>query len=104
VLSASPLLAALAAFLAGVAGGFSGFGISVVLVPLLLLVYDQPTVVALNGVLSAAIAAAVARDDTQFFACELRRIPVLGNLVNRDSWPPGLSVCTGFGLKRFWLE
>jgi len=62
VLSASLLLATLAAFLAGVAGGFSGFGISVVLVPLLLLVYEQPTVVALNAVLSAAIAAAVARD------------------------------------------
>jgi len=58
----SLLLAALAAFLAGVLGGFTGFGISVVLVPLLLLVYDQPTVVVLNGALSAAIAAAVARD------------------------------------------
>jgi uncharacterized membrane protein YfcA len=62
VLSASLLLAALAAFLAGVAGGFSGFGISMVLVPLLLLFYEQPTVVALNAVLSAAIAAAVAWD------------------------------------------
>lgn len=59
---ASLLLAAVAAFLAGVLGGFTGFGISVVLVPLLLLVYDQPTVVVLNGVLSAAIAAAVAQD------------------------------------------
>jgi uncharacterized membrane protein YfcA len=62
MLSVSLLLAALAAFLAGVAGGFSGFGISVVLVPLLLLVYDQPTVVALNAVLSTTIVAAVARD------------------------------------------
>jgi uncharacterized membrane protein YfcA len=62
MLSVSLLVAVMAAFLAGVAGGFAGLGISVVLVPLLLLVYDQPTVVALNGVLSAAIAAAVARD------------------------------------------
>lgn len=62
MLSASLLLPALAAFSAGVAGGFAGFGISVVLVPLLLLVYEPATVVALNGVLSAAIAAAVVRD------------------------------------------
>jgi uncharacterized protein len=59
---ASLLLAAAAAFLAGVLGGFTGFGISVVLVPLLLLAYDPATVVVLNGAISAAIAAAVARD------------------------------------------
>jgi uncharacterized membrane protein YfcA len=58
----SLLLAAVAAFLVGVLGGFTGFGISVVLVPLLLVVYDKPTVVVLNGMLSATIAAAVARD------------------------------------------
>lgn len=58
----SLLLAAVAAFLAGVLGGFTGFGISVVLVPLPLVVYDKPTVVVLNGMLSATIAAAVARD------------------------------------------
>ena len=58
----SLLLAAVAAFLAGVLGGLTGFGISVVLVPLLLVVYDKPTVVVLNGTLSATIAAAVARD------------------------------------------
>ena len=58
----SLLLAAVAAFLAGILGGFTGFGISVVLVPLPLVVYDKPTVVVLNGVLSATIAAAVARD------------------------------------------
>jgi len=62
VLIGSLLLAVAAAFLAGVLGGFTGFGISVALVPLLLLVYDQPTVVVLNGALSAAIAAAVAGD------------------------------------------
>lgn len=59
---AALLLAAVAAFLAGVLGGFTGFGISVVLVPLLLLAYDPGTVVVLNGAISAAIAAAVARD------------------------------------------
>lgn len=58
----SLLLAVVAAFLAGVLGGFTGFGISVVLVPLLLLAYDPGTVVVLNGAISAAIAAAVARD------------------------------------------
>lgn len=58
----SLLLAAVAAFLAGVLDGFTGFGISVVLVPLPLVVYDKPTVVVLNGMLSATIAAAVARD------------------------------------------
>lgn len=62
MLSDALLVAVLAAFLAGVVGGFTGFGISVILVPLLLLAYDPTTVVALNAVLSAAIAAAVARD------------------------------------------
>lgn len=61
-MTAALLLAAGAAFLAGVLGGFTGFGISVVLVPLLLLAYDPATVVVLNGAISAAIAAAVARD------------------------------------------
>ncbi len=42
---ASFLLAVVAVFLAGVLGGFTGFGISVFLVPLLLVVYEQPTVV-----------------------------------------------------------
>jgi uncharacterized membrane protein YfcA len=85
VLSASLLLAALAAFLAGVVGGFSGFGISIILVPLLLLVYDQPTVVALNAVLSAAIVAAVARDSWR----EADRSVVLALLVLAL---PGLAV------------
>ena len=58
----SLLLAAVAAFLAGILGGFTGFGISMVLVPLPLVVYDKPTIVVLNGMLSATIAAAVAGD------------------------------------------
>ncbi len=48
---ASFLLAVVAVFLAGVLGGFTGFGISVFLVPLLLVVYEQPTVVVSNGAL-----------------------------------------------------
>src|SRR5215217_6787316 len=64
---------------------FSGFGISVVLVPLLLLVYDQPTVVALNAVLSAAIVAAVARDSWR----EADRSAVIALLILAF---PGLAV------------
>jgi uncharacterized membrane protein YfcA len=62
VLSTSLLLAALAAFSAGVLSGFSGFGHSAVVVPLLLLVYDPTTVVVLAGALSASVAADVVRD------------------------------------------
>ena len=59
MLSASLLLAALAAFSAAFLSGFTGFGHAVIVVPLLLLVYDPKTVVALAGLLSAATAAAV---------------------------------------------
>jgi uncharacterized membrane protein YfcA len=62
VLSASLLVAVLAAFSAAVLSGFTGFGHAVIVVPLLLLVYDPRTVVALAGVLSASVAAAVVRD------------------------------------------
>jgi uncharacterized membrane protein YfcA len=62
VLSVSLLLAALAAFLAGVLSGFPGFGLAVIVVPLLLLVYDPKTVVALVAVLSTSVATAVVRD------------------------------------------
>jgi len=62
VLSASLLLAALAAPTAGILGGFTGFGLSAIVVPLHLLVYDPGTVVVLNGALSASVAAAVVRD------------------------------------------
>jgi uncharacterized membrane protein YfcA len=62
VLSASLLLAALAAFSAGVLSWFTGFGLAVIVVPLLLLVYDPKTVVVLVAVLSTSVAAAVVRD------------------------------------------
>ena len=62
MLSASLLLAALAAFSAGVLSGFTGFGLAVIVVPLLLLVYDPKTVVVLVAVLSTSVAAAVVRD------------------------------------------
>lgn len=61
-MSASLLLAALAAFSAAVLSGFTGFGHAVIVVPLLLLVYDPGTVVALAGVLSLSVAATVVRD------------------------------------------
>ena len=62
MLSASLLVAALAAFLAGALSGFTGFGHAAIVVPLLLLVYDPTTVVVLAGVLSLSVAAAVVRD------------------------------------------
>lgn len=62
MLSAALLLAALAALTAGILGGFTGFGLSAIVVPLLLLVYEPATVVVLNGALSASVAAAVVRD------------------------------------------
>jgi len=62
VLSASLLVAALAAFSAGILSGFTGFGLAVIVVPLLLLVYDPKMVVALTGVLSLSVAAAVVHD------------------------------------------
>jgi uncharacterized protein len=62
MLSASLLVAALAAFSAGILSGVTGFGLAVIVVPLLLLVYDPKTVVALTGVLSLTVAAAVGHD------------------------------------------
>ncbi len=62
MLSVPLLLAALAAFSAAFLSGFTGFGHAVVVVPLLLLVYEPRTVVALAGVLSLSVAAAVVRD------------------------------------------
>ena len=55
-------MAALAAFSAGILSGVTGFGLAVIVVPLLLLVYDPKTVVALTGVLSLTVAAAVGHD------------------------------------------
>ena len=40
MLSASLLVAALAAFSAGILSGVTGFGLAVIVVPLLVLVYD----------------------------------------------------------------
>lgn len=62
VLSAPLIVSALATFSAAVLSGFTGFGHAVVAVPLLLMVYDPKTVVALAGVLSLSVAAAVVRD------------------------------------------
>jgi uncharacterized membrane protein YfcA len=42
-------VAALVAFSAGIFSGVTGFGLAVIVVPLLLLVYDPKTVVALTG-------------------------------------------------------
>jgi uncharacterized protein len=55
-------VAALAAFSAGILSGVTGFGLAVIVVPLLVLVYDPKTVVAVTGVLSLTIAAAVVHD------------------------------------------
>ncbi len=52
----------MAAFSAGILSGVTGFGLAVIVVPLLLLVYDPKTVVALTGVLSLTVAAAVVHD------------------------------------------
>jgi uncharacterized membrane protein YfcA len=54
-------VAALVAFSAGIFSGVTGFGLAVIVVPLLLLVYDPKTVVALTGVLSLTVAAAAVR-------------------------------------------
>jgi uncharacterized protein len=62
MLSASLLVAALAAFSAAILSGVTGFGLAVKVVPLLMLLYDPKTVVALTGVLSLTVAAAVVHD------------------------------------------
>lgn len=62
MLSVSLLVALFAAFLAGGVSGLTGFGLALTSVPLLLFVYDPTTVVALTGVLSVAINAAVVWD------------------------------------------
>ena len=62
MLSVPTLWAAVAAFSAGALSGFAGFGLAAVVVPLLLVVYEPETVVALVAVLSLSVAAAVVRD------------------------------------------
>ena len=62
MLSVPTLWAAVAAFSAGTLSGFAGFGLAAVVVPLLLVVYEPETVVALVAVLSLSVAAAVVRD------------------------------------------
>lgn len=62
MLSASLLVALMAAFSAGLLNGLTGFGIALIGVPLLLLVYEPATVVALVAVLSVLVNAAVVRD------------------------------------------
>jgi uncharacterized membrane protein YfcA len=62
VLISSLLWSAAAAFSAGVLSGFTGFGLAAVVVPLLLVVHEPETVVALVAVLSLSVAAAVVRD------------------------------------------
>jgi uncharacterized membrane protein YfcA len=62
VLSASLLVALLAAFLAGCVSGLTGFGFALISVPLLLFVYDPTTVVVLTAVLSTFINVVVVWD------------------------------------------
>lgn len=62
MLSGSLLVAALAAFLAGSVSGLTGFGLALIAVPLLLLVYEPATVVMLVSVLSIFINFAVVWD------------------------------------------
>ena len=52
MLSTSPLVALVAAFLAGMFWGLTGFGFAPISVPLLLFVYGPTTVVVLTPVLS----------------------------------------------------
>jgi uncharacterized protein len=78
-------VAALAAFSAGILSGVTGFGLAVIVVPLLLLVYDPKTVVALTGVLSLTVAAAVVHDSWReadhCVALALRRLVDAGGLA-----------------------
>lgn len=62
MLSGSLLVAALAAFLAGGVSGLTGFGLALIAVPLLLLVYEPATVVVLLYPLSLFINLAVVQD------------------------------------------
>ncbi len=62
MLSATLLVALLAAFSAGFASGLTGFGFALISVPLFLLVYDPSRVVALIGVLAVFINIEVVRD------------------------------------------
>lgn len=65
MLSVSLLLAALATFSAGFLNGLTGFGLALIGVPLLLLVYEPGTVAALMAVLSVSVNVAVVRDSWQ---------------------------------------
>jgi uncharacterized protein len=62
VLSASLLVALLAAFLAGCVSVLSGFGLTLISVPLFLFVYDPKTTVVVTAVLSLFINVAVVWD------------------------------------------
>jgi uncharacterized protein len=62
VLSASLLVALLAAFLAGCISGLTGFGLALISVPLFLFVYDPKTTVVITAVLSLFINVAVVWD------------------------------------------
>ena len=61
-MTASLLVALLAALLAGAVSGLTGFGLALIGVPLFLLVYDPTTVVVVTAVLSVAINLAVVWD------------------------------------------
>ena len=62
MLNGSLLVAAFAAFLAGGVSGLTGFGLALIAVPLLLLVYEPTTVVVLLYPLSLFINLAIVRD------------------------------------------
>ena len=62
MLSASLLVALLAAFLAGCISGLTGFGLALISVPLFLFVYDPKTTVMITAVLSLFINVAVVWD------------------------------------------
>ena len=66
LLGAALLMALLAALLAGAVSGLTGFGLALISVPLLLLVYDPVTAVALIAILSVFVNAVVVWDSWRF--------------------------------------
>lgn len=56
------IVALFAAFLAGTVSGLTGFGLALISVPLLLFIYEPPTVILLTSVFSLVVNVAVVRD------------------------------------------
>ena len=78
------LVALIAALLAGIVTGLTGFGLALISTPLLLFVYDPPTVVVLTGNDDDAVALDALKRGAQL---ETRRAPARAGRGTPCGWP-----------------